>query len=724
MNAAARSASENAARARRNAKAAGEVARRYGGGKKMKASGQQQEQENADNGSDNGLLEKTRERRSVARMAAVARHRRENPMMSASPSSPRRLGITPTSIVFETLFAAEDEDNDSRPVNMAAKDDNDESCNDIIQDHARVASSEGFEDAVEDHHDDYVAHTDSAEGEELLHTTTDDHNNMQQYLYYNQQQNYQEKQEDGMQSQQYPHSSELVHDQGGGGDDTELNHQFYDHGRHCHSTQIMQDEQRQSQPIAAAVAASVTKLPSPPNTHFQSTNASRIEDSHVEDVLSLSLELERTRSQLATTVQKLSDASSQVASLKIQNDHLREELTTLHSQLEVHNERSIAQLEQLKVEQYKSKAAEEDALEALELAKESQSSKEEIEMWLYQCLEDRDVWKGRCLKLEDRYNEEQSRLAQEVEMEGFVEPKKVVRFKQHVEDDLCATSGQRTISTPRPPPPDATATPANSASPSRSCSEGTPNNSIQLFTPTSSTITTTPPSLENDTPLSKSTAIATGRALLYRSTVAASSPSVSSPSTSPSPFKQQGLSPHPKMQAYDLLKKSAETRRLLRERLTPGRLWGQHHDVPLPKHINSSLSLNVDGFASRQGAACKAVGRVIRESGERLKLNGTWWSPSSRNDTAYEDKNVLDSRYDDIGERATTSTSVLTSYNTQRSGSSLETVAELETMVQEYCGKVETTIEQQQQKINELSAFCDHLENISMVGVGSSQEVR
>ena len=164
------------------------------------------------------------------------------------------------------------------------------------------------------------------------------------------------------------------------------------------------------------------------------------------------------------------------------------------------------------------------------------------------------------------------------------------------------------------------------------------------------------------------------------------------------------------MQACDLLKKSAETRRLLRERLTPGRLGGQHHDIPLPKHISSSLSLNVDGFASRQGAACKAVGRAILKSGERLKLNGTWWSPSSRNDTANEENIALVPRFDDNGEGATTSTALALPSHNNQGGSSLKTVAELETMVQEYCSKVETTIGQQQQRIDELLAFCDHLE--------------
>ena len=48
-------------------------------------------------------------------------------------------------------------------------------------------------------------------------------------------------------------------------------------------------------------------------------------------------------------------------------------------------------------------------------------------------------------------------------------------------------------------------------------------------------------------------AVASGRAFLHRA--------------SPSPRKDGVLSPHPRQQAAELLKRSAETRRLLRERL-------------------------------------------------------------------------------------------------------------------------------------------------------------
>jgi len=166
---------------------------------------------------------------------------------------------------------------------------------------------------------------------------------------------------------------------------------------------------------------------------------------------------------------------------------------------------------------------------------------------------------------------------------------------------------------------------------------------------------------------------------------------------SPSPRKN-GLSPHPRAQASDLLKKSAETRRLLRERLTPGYNGGGGvlHKPPMANakmtrpSSDNALNEKCDTFASRQGAACKAIGRTIRESGARLKLGGKWW-----------DSALLLTNGGGVGSPAVAPV--------------IEGVAQLESMVKGYCGSVEGTIGQQQEKINELLAFCDHLEKEVML---------
>ena len=132
--------------------------------------------------------------------------------------------------------------------------------------------------------------------------------------------------------------------------------------------------------------------------------------------------------------------------------------------------------------------------------------------------------------------------------------------------------------------------------------------------------------------------------------------------------------------------------RLLRERLTPGyngslqRPPMSNSKMPRPSS-ETSLHEN-DTFASRQGATCKAIGRTIRESGARLKLDGKWWD-----------------------------TFMLTNGNGSSPASEpvIEGVAQLESMVKGYCGGVEGTIGQQREKIDELLAFCDHLEKEVML---------
>jgi hypothetical protein len=176
-------------------------------------------------------------------------------------------------------------------------------------------------------------------------------------------------------------------------------------------------------------------------------------------------------------------------------------------------------------------------------------------------------------------------------------------------------------------------------------------------------------------------------------------------------------------QAHELLKKSAETRRLLRERLSPGRqqrsstsnivsLVASNYNTTRKSDsstggVGGGGSSSDDGFVSRQGVACRAIGRVIRESGIRLKLKGAWWTSSLSyrskvNDTTTTnaDKEVPNT----IGSKSTSSGALLDGEE------GYSTVVQLESMVKDYCGSVEGTIVKQQTKIDELMAFCDHLE--------------
>ena len=88
------------------------------------------------------------------------------------------------------------------------------------------------------------------------------------------------------------------------------------------------------------------------------------------------------------------------------------------------------------------------------------------------------------------------------------------------------------------------------------------------------------------------------------------------------------------------------------------------------KKDGASTCVDTD-TSQQQKVVLKTVGDIIYKSGHRLKLVGKQWNPT----------------HDGSG-----------------SGSGLESI------IKEYCGQVEKKIGQQEEKIDELTAFCDHLE--------------
>jgi len=472
--------------------------------------------------------------------------------------------------------------------------------------------------------------------------------------------------------------------------------QYYDQNQYYYGQQQLQQrayeaaeqpqEQQQPPPVPvpplsvskASTAPEHSVLPTPPPRSQPATTTTRIEASHAEDVLTLSLELERVRSQLAATTDQLSASVDQVAKLQGDNDRAHDELNALHSQLETHNERSSYQLSglqrQLDLERTKSSAAEEDAALALELAKEAQVAKEECETWLGRSLEEIDLWKERCGDAERMLKEAQERggsAQREEETKKSVHwgdecpPSPVMSddgFGCEAGGDVGAVLTSPAVGQKMPPPPPPPRVPgwgANADADNADTDDGLDDVAAA----------------EGITTPSKS-AVASGRAYLHRH--------------SPSPLKAEmgGMSPHPRTQASELLRKSAETRRLLRERLTgPGQRFGGGPRPPMAGVSNSVPSdpsgRGGDDFASRQGAACRAVGRAIRESGARLNPGA---APLLSNE-AWSNAGVDDGTDGEGG-----------------------TVAQLESMVRDYCVGVEGTICKQRERIDELLAFCDHLE--------------
>ena len=685
-------AKDDAERARRNARAAGEVARRYGGGKLGAKKGMKKIGENGGEG-ERSLLEMKRERRSRARMAAEARQRREyeisgggvTPWDGGSPrgdqgipasavsvkdleaengtnAHDRRdefIGAEPRGIANKSSTDTSHHKNDSsvQPVNHEQNvDSNKENISaEISNELSNVHfASNGTQDEIQfglGMSNDTMSTTDGTVSTMDFEDALDSHSvENKGNGYYEGVQDISAADATGLAGRK----AECRDKQGqnDGGNAAAYNDQSHQEGYYnqnhqddgqCYYNQYgSQQQSHYNQDGSQSYAAVATPTHDNKTTHASTATPiasnQTLESSNAEDVLTLSLELERVRSQLATTTQHLTTSQSHISTLQSHNSHLQSEINRLHSELESVRERNQSEVQvfesKYNAEVVRANAAEEDATVALELAKDATTAKEECEEWLNRSMEEINVWKGRCGELERdlaKYKSQQSPALEEEE------PKKV-RFADEspasptISEDVChhqLSPNEGFI--PLPPPPRPT-----DASSIGSCStpQTTPNKS----------------------------SIASGRAFLYRT------------SPGPSPYKTQ---------VQDLLKRTAETRRLLKEsQATPIKQPPSLALVAMPRAAsNGSISaLNEDGFASRQGAACRSVGKTIRDSGKRLNLEGKWFGDAK----------------------------ALTDGTAQEPA--IEGVAELESMVKEYCGNIENKIGSQNEKIEELLAFCDHLE--------------
>jgi hypothetical protein len=311
-------------------------------------------------------------------------------------------------------------------------------------------------------------------------------------------------------------------------------------------------------------------------------------------------------------------------------------------------------MEELRMEKIRSKAAEEDAALALELAKDAQAVKEECEEWLTRSLDEIEFWKNRCLLMEKEFGK-QHRQQKEESWDDDNESKKLVRFKEDCPPSPMVSldggddaAGDETDKRPPLPEYPFHPSPKNAA---WSTPQTIGNRSI-AFTP-------------NSGPTPSKSAVANGRLYLHNA----------SPLLSPN----GALSPHPRIRASELMKRSAETRRILRERLSAsGQLTGPS-PPPSMAHIaavaakTKGKAMNHD-FIQQGDGVFKTIGNLLYESGYRLKLDGKKWAP------------------------------------TQNGSHIIATATALETMVKDYCGQVEGKIDGQKEKIDELTAFCDHLE--------------
>lgn len=450
------------------------------------------------------------------------------------------------------------------------------------------------------------------------------------------------------------------------------NVEYYSQNMESYYDDQQQQPQQQHQPSVSAAEEMESMNPSPTRNppkspRRQPTTSARIQASHVEDVLTLSLELEITRS-------ALQGANAQLATVQSQNDDLQSQLlnystttTTTSSSGDYQQSTQSQVMEELCMEKIRSKAAEEDAALALELAKDAQAVKEECEEWLTRSLDEIEFWKNKCLSMEQQeFGKQQQQQSLETHQEEAEdddnESKKLVRFKKDcppspvvsVDGVGDASVVDETVEK-RLPPPEYPFQPS-------------PHNATWSTPQTTGhrSITFHP----NSAPTPSKSDVANGRLYLHNA----------SPLLSPN----GELSQHPRIRASELMKRSAETRRILRERLSASGRLDSSGPSPPPSMVHiAALASKTKGNAatsndtSQEGAAvvCKTVGNVLYESGHRLKLEGKKWAPTQNG------SHVV-----------------------------IATATALETMVTDYCGQVEGKIGQQKEKIDELTAFCDHLE--------------
>jgi hypothetical protein len=587
--------------------------------------------------SEKSLLEIKREKRAAARLAAEAKQRREHPRSSPMRASPMRAAAYSSTRNYPDLSSpssyrgsVQDYSNQTGDLTPNRRDDNVQST--LSEQFPRIDGgrmSRYVEDSL-GREEQFNNDDNNQERESTQQAVMEDQPNLQ-HGYQNSNQN-----EDNM--DYYSQNMETY---------------YYDNQQQ----QPQQPQQQQQSPSAAEEVESIpspTRNP-PKSPRRQPTTSARIQASHAEDVLTLSLELERTRSALKA-------ANAQLANVQSQNEDLQSQLLNNNNSTTASGDYQSTQsqiMEELRMEKIRSKAAEEDAALALELAKDAQAVKEECEEWLTRSLDEIDFWKNKCLLMEKEYGTQQ-RQQKEDAGDDDNENKKLVRFKEDCPPSpVVSVEGgddgavDETEKRP-PPPPEYPFHPPSPKNAAWSTPQTTGNNRSLTFTPNSCE------------PTPSKSAVANGRLYLHNA----------SPLLSPNGV----LSPNPRIRASELMKRSAETRRILRERLSAsGQLTGPS-PPPSMAHI-AAVAAKTKGNAmsndacQQGGAVFKTIGNVLYESGHRLKLDGRKWAPTQNG------SHVV-----------------------------IATGAALETMVKDYCGQVEVKIGQQKEKIDELTAFCDHLE--------------
>uniref|UniRef100_A0A7S4N042 Uncharacterized protein n=1 Tax=Odontella aurita TaxID=265563 RepID=A0A7S4N042_9STRA len=468
-----------------------------------------------------------------------------------------------------------------------------------------------------------------------------------------------------------------------------------------------------------------------PYTKMSPTTRDLLAHSHAEDVLSLSLELERTRQSLNAERNSHGATRVELTESKSKTVRLEEDVQRLLGDLESERERggreidaSRAELERVRT---RVSAAEEDAQLALDLAKGSAESREQVEAWLQRALDEIEALRNHLAIAQEGGEDVQA-------IRGGTAPSMASVLPVISEEGSNAAATTTAVSTaatvpsspapvisaarlhhPHPPPPR-----HGAASPSRGGVHGHAASGAAVMQQTTTTTTTTQtvtthhaagsmsPPPPPPKPHAPKAMISAGRDVLRRAATSSDEgegkvEGAGADGADDGAKSTALLVPNQYDGGYwrELVQSSARKRDRLRGKLrtgdekdggaaaatgamVPRRLGGAMTAAAVSASTGVKDERDPEKYAVNEGLS-KRVSKMLKESGRRLKLGRNWWLSSSASSPKKEEE-----------------------AETEAENSC--SVAGLEGIVRSYCRSVEDRVSRVGEDLKEMRAFCEYLE--------------
>ena len=297
----------------------------------------------------------------------------------------------------------------------------------------------------------------------------------------------------------------------------------------------------------------------------------RLAEANAEDVLSLSLELERTKHQHETEVLAHEDTRDALETAEHKNQQLQQQIDTLTQTLQQERQQHTVTvdtiLRDLQVAKQLTSAAEEDAAAAIELAQENAANGEQLERWLSRALQEIQELREHVVATTGEHSNDTTTASEDWNVS-------LVLKQQHQRQAM---------------------------SPSRN------NKTVRFVEEEDAQDDHPPPDVQSPShPLRGM--VAAGRQLLLQKR--------NSPERPGHPVRSP--------------RASAERRRRLRSRLESLELSSPDRQERVEGPSASRLGASVESLD-----VCRHTCRILKESGMRLKLSGRWWSSSDSIDDLY-----------------------------------------------------------------------------------------